>query len=115
MFRECCRWGLKITDDELRFWALKRNDGQRHPLDRAEVEGIVESVCRYRARWRVQGHDPRWLALQASFGRKGKGRTFNGAVRASLFDDLSNEAAKPWAVEGISRAWWYRKRQRARP
>ena len=115
LFRECCRWGLKITDDELMSWALERNRGQRHPLDRAEVEGIVESVCRYRARWRVQGHDPRWLALQAAFGRKGKGRTFNGAVRASLLDTMPNEAARPWAVEGISRAWWYRKRQRARP
>ena len=36
------------------------------------------------------------------------------ARKASVLDDVSNEKAKPWAADGISRAWWYRKRQRAR-
>ena len=71
LFRECCRWGLRITDDELMFWALARNRGMRHPLDRAEVEGMVESVCRYRARWRAQGHKEAWLKRQSTRGRIG--------------------------------------------
>ena len=115
LFKECMGWGLRITDGELRFWALERNRGMRCPLDKGEVLGIVESVCRYRARWRAQGHTDAWLAKQATVGRRG-GLAGKGRARAaSLFDDMSNEALKPWAAAGCSRAWWYRKRQRARP
>ena len=110
LFRECCRWGLRITDGELMFWALERNRGMVHPLDRAEVEGIVESVYRYRRRWRAQGHTPEWLAKQATVGRRG-GLAGKGRARvASLFADLSNEAARPWDAEGVSRRTWYRRR-----
>ena len=51
---------------------------------------------------------------QAWRGRRGKGRTFNGPARASLFADLSNEAAQPWLADGVSRRTWYRRRARAR-
>ena len=44
-----------------------------------------------------------------------RSRRQQGKARVdSLFNDVSNEKAKPWEVDGISRAWWYRKRQRAR-
>ena len=44
LFRECMGWGLRITDDELRFWALERNRGMRCPLDKGEAERQVEQL-----------------------------------------------------------------------
>ena len=60
--------------------------------------------------WRAKGHKPEFIEKQARKGRKGLGV----ARVASLFDSLSNESSRPWDAEGVSRAWWYRKRQRAR-
>ena len=63
-----------------------------------------------RERMQAQPHTPEFLVKQAVVGRMGK-----GAPRAaSLFDDQTNEDARPWEAAGVSRAWWYRKRQRQR-
>ena len=69
------------------------------PLPDAEVMGLWRSVCRYRARWRVQGHKPAWLARQAALGLQSSSVW---CVKASLFLDISNEQAKPWADLGVS-------------
>ena len=76
-----------------------------HPLPQSEIAATARSVEKYRERWAARGwHCPRWIAKQAARGRA------SGASRR----DGSIEAAKPWEAEGISRAWWYRKRQRSK-
>ena len=52
-------------------WARTLNREFAVPLPDSEVRGIWRSVCRYRARWRVQGHQQGWLWKQAARGRKG--------------------------------------------
>ena len=75
------------------------------PLTQSEVAATARSVERYREQWAARGwHCPRWIAKQSSRGKaSGKARR-HGSI----------EAAKPWEAEGISRAWWYRKRQRSK-
>ena len=74
-------------------------------LPQSEVVATAKSVEKYRAQWAARGwHKPQWLAKQSARGKA------SGAARR----DGSIEAAKPWEAEGISRAWWYRKRQRSK-
>ena len=108
LFRECLAWALRITDDGLMAWALTRGLGMHPAMERPEIEGIVRSVCRYRARWRMQGHQPSFLFKQAARGRKGGGKPRAASVR----DDVSNETLRPWDDEGVSRRMWYYRRAR---
>ena len=57
-----------------------------------------------------KGISKAWLWKQAARGRKGGliGGLRSGVVR--LAGSLTER--QPWDAEGISRAWWYRKRQR---
>ena len=73
----------------------------RDPLPDAEVAAIARSVERYRRQWERQGHSPAWLARQAARGRKG------GQWR------LYEPGKEPWALEGVSRATWFRRRKAA--
>ena len=79
----------------------------------AEVRGVWRSVCRYRARWRVQGHQQGWLWKQVARGRKGgliggrKGGMASGVVRRAG-TPLEHDRA-PWESAGVSRATWYRR------
>ena len=114
LFAALCRLALGCSDDGLLVWARSLSREFDTPLPDADVRATWRSVCRYRVGWRARGHDPRWLAKQASTGRKGGAAGKGKARPASLFDSISNEAARPWDAEGVSRAWWYRKRQRAR-
>ena len=81
------------------------------PLPESEVLGIWRSVCRYRARWRVQGHQQAWLWKQAARARKGgliggrKAGVVSGVVRRAG----SLTERQPWADLGVSRATWYRR------
>lgn len=86
----------------------------RRTFGEVEAAGILAWVLSVRPRWLARPHQARWLAKQAQRGRKGKGRTFDGAVRASLLDTISNETARPWEAEGVHRATWYRRRAAAR-
>ena len=88
------------------------------PLPLSEIRAIARSVEKYRARWAANAwHKPAWLRKQAWRGRRGglKGglKPSNGPVRQSAQQDVTNEAAKPWDDDGISRRWWYEKRRRA--
>ena len=44
------------SDEGLLTWARTLNREFSVPLADAEVRGVWRSVCRYKARWRVQGH-----------------------------------------------------------
>ena len=78
----------------------------RRTFGEVEASGILAWVLAARRRWHAAPHKARWLAKQANRGRKGAGV----AREASLLDTLSNEAARPWKAEGVSRATWYRRR-----
>ena len=103
LFRALCKLALGGSDDGLLTWARTLNREFAVPLADAEVRGVAASVCRYRARWRVQGHQQAWLFRQAARGRKGG--TASGVARLSG----SLTERQPWAELGISRATWYRR------
>ena len=107
LFRECTSWGLRIEDDALRAWALHRNRGLSRPLDESEVEGIVASVMRYRARWRARGHKQSFVSRQAARGRA------SGAARRR--GTALEHERQPWIAAGVSRATWYRRGRETEP
>ena len=102
LFRALCKLALGGSDDGLLTWARTLNREFAVPLPDSEVRGIWRSVCRYRARWRVQGHQQGWLFRQAARGRKG-GTASGLARRAGSLTER-----QPWADLGISRRTWYR-------
>ena len=71
LYRALCKLALGGSDEGLLTWARTLNREFSVPLADAEVRGVWRSVCRYRARWRVQGHQQGWLWKQAARGRKG--------------------------------------------
>ena len=107
LFAALCKLALRCSDDGLLTWARTLNREFFVPLADAEVRGAWRSVCRYRARWRVQGHQQAWLWKQAARGRKGGliGGLRSGVVRRAG----SLTARQPWADLGVSRATWYRR------
>ena len=105
LFAALCKLALGCSDDGLLTWARKLNSEFNPHLPDAEVRGVWLSVCRYRVKWRSQGHQQAWLWRQAARGRA------SGAKRRAG-TPLEQDRA-PWETEGISRAWWYRKRQHA--
>ena len=103
LFRALCKLALRCSDDGLLTWARSLNRAFAVSLADGEVHGIWRSVCRYRARWRAQGHQQGWLWKQAARGRKG------GAASGVVRRAGSLTERQPWADLGISRAWWYRR------
>ena len=55
LFAALCKLALGGSDEGLLTWARTLNREFSVPLADAEVRGVWRSVCRYRARWRVQG------------------------------------------------------------
>ena len=90
-------------------WGRTLNREFAVPLPNSEVLGTWRSVCRYRARWRVQGHQQGWLWKQAARGRKGGliGGLRSGVVRRAG-TPLEHDRA-PWVALGVSRRTWYRR------
>ena len=104
LFAALCKLALGGSDEGLLTWARTLNSEFAVPLPESEMRGIWRSVCRYRARWRVQGHQQGWLWKQAARGRKG-GTASGEARRAGT--PLEQDRA-PWAALGVSRRTWYR-------
>ena len=71
LFAVLCKLALRCSDDGLLAWASQLNQDYSVPLPYAEVRGTWCSVCRYRARWRVHGHQQAWLWKQAARGKRG--------------------------------------------
>ena len=71
LFAALCKLALRCSDDGLLTWARRLNSEFSLSLPDSEVRGIWRSVCRYRARWRVQGHQQKFLFQQKARGRKG--------------------------------------------
>ena len=69
LFAALCKLSTRGSDEGLLTWARTLNREFSVPLPDSEVWGIWRSVCRYRARWRVQGHQQGWLFRQAARGR----------------------------------------------
>ena len=90
-FKALCKRALRDTDAELEAIAYRMADeirsaypGADHAFTDSEVRGILRSVYRYRAQWRVRGNAPWWIARQSARGRKGGlkgGVTRRAAVR----------------------------------
>ena len=75
--------------------------------------GAVEAACigRSVARWTWERFSAKaFSGLQAARGRKPK----RGSIRCSASTTATNEQARPWTAEGISRRTWYRRRARER-
>ena len=83
LFAALCKLATRGSDEGLLTWVRTLNSEFAVPLPESEVRGIWRSVCRYRARWRVQGHQQGWLWKQAARGRKGGliGGLRSGVVR----------------------------------
>ena len=94
LFAALCKLALRCSDDGLLQWARTINSEFAVPLADAEVRVTWGSVCRYRARWRVHGHQQSWLWRQAARGRKGG--TASGVARLSG----SLTERQPWAELG---------------
>ena len=111
LFAALCKLALGGSDEGLLTWARTLNSEFAVPLPESEVRGIWRSVCRYRARWRVQGHQQAWLWKQAARARKGgliggrKAGVVSGVVRRAG----SLTERQPWADLGVSRRTWYRR------
>ena len=105
LFAALCKLATRGSDEGLLTWARTLNREFAVTLSDSEVRGIWRSVCRYRARWRVQGHQQGWLWKQAARGRKGGAAS--GVVRRAG-TPLEHDRA-PWADLGVSRATWYRR------
>ena len=103
LFAALCKLALGGSDEGLLTWARTLNREFSVPLADAEVRGVWRSVCRYRARWRVQGHQQGWLWKQAARGRKG------GAASGVVRRAGSLTERQPWADLGVSRRTWYRR------
>ena len=71
LFAALCKLALGCSDEGLLTWARNLNSEFNPHLPDAEVRGVWGSVCRYRARWRVQGHQQAWLWRQAARGKRG--------------------------------------------
>ena len=118
LFRVVCRLAGKFPDVPCLELAHQYNAPVADSLDKAslpdnEVQAIARHVEGYRAQWKRDGHKPAWIEDQRRRGRMGglagKGRPVRGEQRRSLFDDVTNEQARPWEAEGIKkRAWYYR-------
>ena len=70
MFVALCRRGLRDTDLELEALAHRMNGKLETSLPASEVRAIVRSVQRYRARWRVRGHQLSFLVRQSKRGKR---------------------------------------------
>ena len=93
LFAALCKLALRCSDDGLLQWARTINSEFAVPLADAEVRGTWGSVCRYRARWRIHGHQQAWLWKQAARGQA------SGRVRRAG----SLTERQPWADLGVSR------------
>ena len=105
LFAALCKLALGGSDEGLLTWARTLNREFSVPLADAEVRGVWRSVCRYRARWRAQGHQQAFLFRQAARGRKGG--TASGVARRA--GTALEHDRTPWADLGVSRATWYRR------
>ena len=101
LFAALCKLATRGSDEGLLTWARTLNREFSVPLPDSEVCGIWRSVCRYRARWRVQGHQQGWLFRQAARGRRSGEKRRAGTP-------LEHDRA-PWESAGVSRATWYRR------
>ena len=89
-------WG-KWSALETHLWAM--NAGFIEPLNARELGGIVKSVIRYQRRNLASGQQQEMFSrIQAARGRKSGAARYQG----------SNEQARPWEAEGVSRRTWYR-------
>ena len=84
LFAALCKLALGGSDEGLLTWARSLNREFDSPLPDAEVRGVWRSVCRYRARWRVQGHQQGWLWKQAARGKRG-GSASHGGGRPRIY------------------------------
>lgn len=102
LFREGMRWSGKPRNWgkwatlETHLWAM--NVGFIEPLGARELGGIVKSIIRYQRRNLESGKQQEMFSrIQAARGRKSGATRYQG----------SNEQARPWEAEGISRRTWY--------
>ena len=95
---DCPEWERIV---HAQYEAMYGNGGDLFRLPDLEIQGVARSAARYSLR---QYSPRRFARRQAERGKA------SGAVR----HEGSNEQARPWEVEGVHRATWYRRRARER-
>ena len=101
LYAALCKLALGGSDEGLLTWARTLNSEFAVPLPESEVRGIWRSVCRYRARRRVQGHQQAWLWKQAA--RAGRGGTRGVGVQEQLRLDNRRDPGRAPRAEGAYR------------
>ena len=97
LFAALCKLALGGSDEGLLTLARTLNSEFAVSLPKSEVRGIWRSVCRYRARWRVQGHQQAWLWKQAARARKGG---LVGGRKAGVVSGVVRRARSPSGNRG---------------
>ena len=103
LFEAGMRWAGRRVNADLPVLPVLMvvNQDFSHPLPSSEVHATAKQIEKYRRRWAAHGwHRPRWLSRQAARGRMG------GRPR------LYEPGREPWTLAGVSRATWYRRRER---
>ena len=102
LFSALCKLALRCSDDGLLQWARTINSEFAVPLADAEVRVTWGSVCRYRARWRVHGHQQAWLWKQAARGRKSGERRLASVADRDRFIVARLEAGESQRAVGLA-------------
>ena len=113
LFESLLKWAARRENEAVSVLSAAMIVNQQFTvaLPQSEVSATARSVEKYRKQWAARGwHCPRWIAKQAARSAKQTGK----ARQSSASREASNEMLRPWEAEGISRAWWYRKRQRSK-
>ena len=98
--------GSRKTMAQLEYEADRLNARFPVPLPDGEIADILASIRRSTRRWAAQGHLPSFLRRQGKLGS----RPEKGPIRRSADPTITNEEARPWEAEKVSRATWYRHR-----
>ena len=120
MFSALMRWAGRNENRQIAVLTAAETVNQafadegRGRLPISEVRATAKKVEAYRDKWERNGwHKPSWLSKQRARGRMSGETPKRGPVRSSVDPDKgTNELLRPWVKAGISRAWWYRLRQR---
>ena len=111
LLRALLKWAGSASNIRREVLAVARviNAGFDPPMSDNEVAGIAKNVEGYRRTWIEQG---RFYTPEESEAWGGALGLRSGLARRKG-TALEHDRA-PWEAEGISRAWWYRKRQQSK-
>ena len=100
--------GNRKTQAQLEYEIDQMNAKLAVPLPIDEIRDILASINRSMKMWAAQGHRSYFLERQGERGFLPE----KGSIRRSADPSVTNEKARPWKAEGVSRRTWYYQRVR---